>query len=155
MKYRLILFFLVSIISLSFGQGDNLALRKKHFNISKSGLAIEGYDPTSYFKSKPTKGKSSISTIYNGVTYYFTTQENLTAFKANPTKYEPAFGGWCAYAMGAKGTKVEVDPENFLIVNGKNYLFYKDFFNNTIDSWKEDPLNLDKKAITNWSKIYK
>jgi hypothetical protein len=59
---------------------------------------------------------------------------------------EPAYGGWCAYAMGSTGEKVSVDPKTFKIVNGRLNLFYNRFFNNTLDDWNKDEVNLKKKA---------
>lgn len=129
--------------------------RKKQFNISKSGLAIEGYDPVSYFtKSKAEKGSSKWAVLHNGVTYYFSSEENKELFKTNPSKYEPQYGGWCAYAMGANGEKVEVDPETFKILNGKLYLFYHSWTNNTLTKWNKDETNLRNKADLNWKKFY-
>jgi hypothetical protein len=55
--------------------------------------------------------------------------------------------------MGAKGEKVEVDPETFKIVNGKLFLFYNAYFNNTLKSWNKDEANLNRKADANWKKI--
>ena len=57
--------------------------------------------------------------------------------------------------MGAKGEKVEVDPENYKIINGVLNLFYKNFFSNTIDDWNKDETKLKKQADINWTKIYK
>ncbi len=76
-------------------------------------------------------------------------------FAANPTRFEPQYGGWCAYAMGASGDKVDVDPETFKIVNDKLYLFYNKFFNNTLKSWNKDESNLKSKADVNWTKFIK
>lgn len=129
-------------------------LRKKHFNLEK-GLAIEGYDPVAYFRQgKAVKGKKDFAVFTQGATYYFSSAENKELFKANPAKYEPEYGGWCAYAMGAKGEKVQVDPETFKIVNGKLYLFYNQFFNNTLKDWNKDESNLHAKADANWTKIF-
>lgn len=129
--------------------------RKKQFNISKSGLAIEGYDPVSYFtKSKAEKGNSKWAVLHNGVTYYFSSEGNKELFKSNPAKYEPQYGGWCAYAMGANGEKVEVDPETFKVLNGKLYLFYHSWTNNTLTKWNKDETNLRNKADLNWKKFY-
>ncbi|MFT3678894.1 MAG: YHS domain-containing (seleno)protein [Ferruginibacter sp.] len=129
-------------------------LRKKHFNL-ENGLAIQGYDPVAYFtKNKAVKGKKEFSTYYQGSTYYFSSAENKEAFKNNPSKYEPEYGGWCAYAMGAKGEKVAIDPETFKITNGKLYLFYNKFFNNTLKDWNKDENNLHTKADANWSKLF-
>jgi YHS domain-containing protein len=126
--------------------------RTGQFNLGKNKLALEGYDPASYFSGKPTKGKSSFSTTHKGVVYYFASAQNKVLFTAHPENYEPEYGGWCAYAMGAKGEKVEVDPENFKVKNGKLYLFYRNFFSNTLDDWNKDEASLMKKADSNWAK---
>src|SRR6202008_3796854 len=99
------------------------ALRQKHFN-TKKNLAMEGYDPVSYFVGKPVEGKPELKITHKGVVYQFANQEDLNKFKASPDKYEPAYGGWCAYAMGESGEKVKIDPETFKILDGKLYLFY-------------------------------
>lgn len=128
--------------------------RKKQFNIEKSGLAIEGYDPVAYFVSnKAIEGGKDISTVYDGITYRFSSVQNRDAFKENPAKYEPQYGGWCAYAMGSTGEKVEIDPETFKIVNGKLYLFYNKYFNNTLKSWNKDEAHLQTKADQSWLKF--
>lgn len=125
------------------------------YNLSGKQLAIEGYDPVSYFtKHRAVKGQSSIVATHNGVNYQFESQANKTAFLASPAGYEPQYGGWCAYAMGATGEKVEVDPETFKIVDGRLYLFYNKFFNNTLKSWNKDEIALMKKADLNWAKLY-
>ena len=145
--------FLVLLSFIGFSQEVvNLATRQKHFLVDK-GVAISGYDPVNYFTSKPQKGK--IAYIHNGITFKFTSAANLEMFKKNPAKYEPAYGGWCAYAMGAKGEKVDVDPENYKIVNGILNLFYKNFFSNTLDDWNKDEVKLKKQADINWTKIFK
>lgn len=142
----LALFFVVS----SFAQNE--AKRLSQYNLENK-IAIQGYDPVSYFKGKPSKGKKEISTTYQGVLYNFSSGANKDAFTKNPASYEPQFGGWCAYAMGSSGDKVEIDPETFKILDGKLYLFYNAYFNNTLKSWNKDEVNLMKKAETNWKKI--
>ena len=79
--------------------------------------------------------------------------ENLTLFKQSPSTYEPAYGGWCAYAMGNSGEKVEVDPSTFKVIDGKIYLFYNFYFNNTLKSWNKMEPDLKAKAEKNWNKI--
>jgi YHS domain-containing protein len=131
-------------------------LRKKHFWLDKKGVALQGYDPVSYFSGKPLEGKKEFVVIHKGIVYRFATDKNKQLFLAKPDAYEPAYGGWCAYAVGAKSSKVEPDPENFKIVDGKVNLFYKDFFGNTLNDWNEDEKALKTKAVENWSvKIYK
>ena len=144
----------MSIISFSLFAQD-ATLRVKQFNLDDK-VAISGYDPVAYFKSnKAVKGNKNLSVYNQGVIYYFSSAENKEEFKKNPFKYEPEYGGWCAYAMGAKGEKVSIDPETFKIVNGKLYLFYNSFFNNTLKSWNKDEANLKAKADVNWTKIFR
>lgn len=151
---KIVLFFMLAALSAGVHAQDQVALRKKQFNLNE-GLALSGYDPVAYFiQNKAIKGSKENAVAYEGVIYYFSSAANKEAFKKDPTKYEPAYGGWCSYAMGAKGEKVEIDPKTFKIVNGKLNLFYNKFFNNTLTDWNKDEPNLKKKADTNWSNIY-
>ena len=150
---KLVLLVLILVSGISFAQND--AKRVMEYNLENK-LAIQGYDPVGYFnQGKAIKGKKEISTSYQGVTYNFWSNENKNAFIKNPTKYEPQYGGWCAYAMGSAGEKVEINPETFKIVDGKLFLFYNAFFNNTLKSWNKDEGNLKTQADNNWRKIYK
>jgi YHS domain-containing protein len=122
------------------------------FNLEK-GIAIQGYDAVAYFSGKAIKGELSLAVIHQGIRYHFSSTANKEEFKKNPAKYEPQYGGWCAYAMGATGEKVEIDPETFKILNGKLYLFYNKRFNNTLKTWNKDEQALKTKADANWSKL--
>jgi YHS domain-containing protein len=141
---------LFSIVNVSAQQSQ----RVKNFNINKSSLAIDGYDPVTYFTlKKAIEGKKEISLSVEGINYYFSTPQNRDLFKLNPAKYEPQFGGWCAYAMGQNGEKVAVDPETFKVLNGKLYLFYNKYFNNTLKDWNKNENTLKQKADQNWAKF--
>lgn len=144
-----------AIFSLSMRGQDINQLRRKHYNTEKS-LAIAGYDPVCYFtEGKARKGQKQFSYQYGNVIYFFSDRRNLELFKSSPDKYEPQFGGWCAYAMGNTGEKVEVDPKTFKIIGGKLYLFYHTFFNNTLDTWNNNESTLLPKAHANWKKLFK
>lgn len=127
----------------------------KEYNLEK-GVALDGYDPVAYFEAgggKPTKGKKDLTTAYRGVTYRFASAEHKELFLENPAHFEPAYGGWCAYAM-ADGSKVEVDPKSFLIEDGRLLVFYKGFFNDTRKKWKKQGgRELAPKADKAWKKI--
>ena len=144
----------VNILLFSFtlvlGQAEEV--RRNHYN-TKKGIAIEGFDPVSYFDGKPMEGKPDLKFAHKGVTYLFASSSNLNKFKAAPEKYEPAYGGWCAYAMGESGEKVKIDPETFKILDGRLYLFYNFWGNNTLTDWNKDERNLRQKGDTNWGKI--
>lgn len=144
------LFTLLLIAQFVFAQGDDL--RKNNFNVKKN-VAIEGYDPVSYFDGKPAEGDSKITASFKGVTYLFSSSANANKFKASPEKYEPAYGGWCAYAMGENGEKVKIDPETFKIAEGKLYLFYNFWGNNTLKEWNKKEKALKSKADQNWKKF--
>ncbi|MFV8370514.1 YHS domain-containing (seleno)protein [Flavobacterium sp. LB2R40] len=152
MKKMLLILFLLATFS-GFSQKDNK--RVIHFNLEKNE-AIQGYDPVAYFKQgKAVKGKKDISVLYEGVVYYFSLQVNKEYFLKNPSKYEPQYGGWCAFAMGDSNEKVPINPETFKISNGKLYLFYNAYFNNTLKSWNKNESGLMSKADVNWNKRVK
>jgi YHS domain-containing protein len=149
MRIQMILFCLVC----GFGAAaQSEAVRQKHFNVKKN-VAIEGYDPVSYYSNDPAEGKSEFKLTHKGVTYLFVSQSNLNKFKASPDQYEPAYGGWCAYAMGESGEKVKIDPETFKIVNGRLYLFYNFWGNNTLSDWNRAEKKLKNSADGNWKKF--
>lgn len=134
---------------------QDAGIRAKHFNLD-DGVAIHGYDPVAYFaQAKAIKGKKDIAISHQGITYYFATTEDKETFRKNPSAYEPQYGGWCAYAMGSDGSKVDVDPGTFKIINSKLYLFYNKFFNNTLKSWNKDEARLKQNADANWQKLFK
>lgn len=125
------------------------------FNLDKHKLAIEGYDPVAYFSEgggKPLKGSDKITLTHRGVVYRFASEANKALFAKTPDKFEPQYGGWCAWAM-AQGEKVEVDPKSFKITDGKLYLFYKSFFSDTREKWLKDEFVSTKKADANWKSI--
>src|SRR3954464_7408180 len=111
--------FLISIAAFA----QHATSRQKQFNLD-DGVAIQGYDAVAYMKQgKAVKGKKDFSVNQDGINYYFSSEATNDEFKKSPAKYEPEYGGWCAYAMGSKGDKVSIDPATFKIVNGKLYLF--------------------------------
>ena len=156
MKQVFILGMMVLFSFSAFAQADKSEARKTQFNLTSKQIGIKGYDPVAYFtEGKAKEGKSSLTATYQGINYYFENSANRDLFKANPSKYEPQYGGWCAYAMGNDGSKVEVDPETFKVSNGKLYLFYNKFFTNTKKSWDKDEAHLMKNADAKWGKTFK
>lgn len=119
-------------------------------NTEEGSVILHGYDPVAYFTSGvPTKGNAQFSTSHDGATYHFASEANRDTFVAKPEMYVPQFGGFCA--MGAAlGKKLDVDPMQFKVVDGKLYLNVNaDVFK----KWSEDvPGNIGK-ADTNWPVI--
>ncbi len=141
----------VSLIQSTYCQ---TALRTKEFNLKK-GVAIQGYDPVAYFtQNKAVIGNKQFSALVEGVIYNFSSAANKELFLKDYTKYEPQYGGWCAYAMGSNNEKVEIDPETFKILNGQLLLFYHTWVDNTLIKWNKDEANLKVKADKNWAAIF-
>ncbi|HLO46422.1 MAG TPA: YHS domain-containing (seleno)protein [Leadbetterella sp.] len=119
-----------------------------------NGFVASGYDVVSYFDNKPMPGKDAYIAEYEQVKFKFSSEENLKTFKANPKKYVPKYGGWCAYAIGLNGKKVTVDPKNYRIFKNQLFLFYKTSKNDTLKDWLASEEELFRKAELNWSKIH-
>lgn len=124
-------------------------------NLNKDGVILEGYDVVSYFKSaRPLKGSAQIKTQYQEATYWFSSEENKQLFLKDPAKYQPQFGGWCAYAVADSKSKVEVDPQSFLIQDGRLLLFYNGIWADTRKKWQQtknkDAKTFLKQADQNW-----
>jgi len=139
---------LMLIATSSFAQEEQF--RETHYNINNDKVVNDGYDPVSYFDGNPLQGNKELDYTYSGVIYWFSSESNRTKFIENPIKYEPQYGGWCAYALGLKPEKVKVDPKTYKIIDGKLYLFYNFYLTNTLKSWNKDEKNLKSKADKNW-----
>ncbi len=154
LKHIFALLCLMAFGEVTFAQDVN-TLRAKHFNTEHS-IAIQGYDPVSYFsEGKGKKGNSKFAFSYGNIVYYFSSQANLDLFRLNPARYEPQYGGWCAFAMGNAGEKVEVDPKTFKLIDHKLYLFYNSLFNNTLKTWNTREEILLPQANKNWKITFK
>jgi YHS domain-containing protein len=136
----------VSILSLTI-VGLVFASEKPLHNLDKHNVAIQGYDPVAFFTdNKPVKGDAAFQSTYSGATYYFASADHKALFEKEPSKYEPAFGGFCAYGV-SRNKLAEIDPEAFQIVDGKLLLQYSKGVRNEFN--KDTQGNLAK-AKTNW-----
>ncbi len=125
----------------------------KQYNLGADKLALQGFDPVAYMaQGKAVKGSKENSAAHAGVTYWFSSAQNKALFVASPMKYLPTYGGWCATAM-AKGEKVEIDPQNFKVTNGRLFLFYKGLWGNARKDWDKDEPAQTTKADSSWKKI--
>jgi YHS domain-containing protein len=113
-------------------------------------VILKGYDPVAYFnQGKAVMGNPSITSTYNGATYLFASREDKAEFDKSPAKFEPQYGGYCAYSM-SKGERHDIDPKAFHIYKGKLYVC------ETPEQMKKFSANIDasiSKADQNWLKI--
>jgi len=141
-KKLLVLLLVVSFSA--FGQGKSLQ------NLDKNSVAIQGYDPVAFFtQNRPVKGLPEFESQYHGARYLFASADDKAMFDANPAKYEPQFGGFCAFGV-SKGKTVPVKIEAFQIVNGRLLMQYDLDIKNEFN--KDTQGNLQK-ADQNWPGI--
>ena len=126
------------------------ASRRRNFNHDNE-VAIKEFDPVSYFKGGPLKGSSSITYKHKGIEYFFANEANREEFKNSPYKYEPAYGGWCAYTMAINGQRAKMNPTTYKIVDGKLYLFSNFNGNNSLVKWNKDEKKLKAAADKLWA----
>ena len=122
----------------------------RDMNADSNDLAIHGYDTVAYFtKSQPVQGSTDFTATYKNAIYAFSSAENRDAFRANPAKYAPQFGGHCAMGV-ALNKKLDVDPTAWRVVDGKLYLN----LNKDVQSkWVQDVSGNLKTAYKVWPKI--
>ena len=102
-----------------------LATATTPLHAQETTLAIKGYDPVAYFADgKPVQGTPAFEYTWDEHRWRFSSAEHLARFKADPARYAPQFGNYCAMAL-ALGEIVVADPENWLISEGKLYVFGK------------------------------
>ena len=126
------------------------AVAQKSETFVQSGNAIRGYDPVAYFtESKPVKGNEKLAYKWNNANWYFSSQQNLDLFKANPEKYAPQYGGYCAYGL-SNGYKAPTDADAWTIENGKLYLNYN---TEVREMWNKEKKERIDKANKNWPQV--
>ena len=124
-----------------------LAQTKTLLNLDDSGVAIQGYDPVAYFTdNKPVKGDPQILAKRDGAIYFFASKEHKELFLKDPMKYEPVFGGYCAYGV-SRNKLVEIDVNAFQVVDGHLLLQYS---KGVQDKFNADPKGNLSKAEANW-----
>jgi YHS domain-containing protein len=112
--------------------------------------AIRGYDPVAFFtEQKPVKGKPDHQYVWNGATWYFSSAGNLSAFKSDPFKYAPQFGGFCAFGT-AEGHKAPTQPDTWTIIDGKLYFNYN---KDVQKEWNNDRDKYIDRANKNWPEV--
>ena len=119
-------------------------------NTDATGLVIRGYDPVAYFtEGRPVAGNPNLSVEYGGGKYLFATAANREAFKADPGKYVPQYGGFCAYGI-AVAKKFDIDPASWRIVDGRLFFNLNPMI---LEKWGADTKGYIRKSEENWPQI--
>ena len=118
----------------------------------RADTAILGYDPVAYFTDgKPVKGQDNLMFDYLGAKWKFASQSHLDLFKADPEKYAPQYGGYCAYGV-TQDALVSIEPDKFKILDGKLYLNYDA---DVQAKWLKDPVGYIKQADAKFQALLK
>lgn len=145
MQIRTVFFSLVALLfSLT------LPAQSTDFNTDDTRIALDGYSPVSYLDlNLAQRGSKAFKSTYDGVHYYFTSADQKAKFDADPKRYVPQYGGYCATGIAVKG-KFRTDPNKFLVRNGKLYLFLNNLEVDALQLWLENEAEMTKKADANW-----
>lgn len=121
-------------------------------NIDASGSALRGYDAVAYFAvDKAVKGDPKFEYVWNGAKWFFSSEENMKKFEADPEAYAPQFGGYCSYAV-SEGYTADGDPEAWKVVDGKLYLNYNQEVKQT---WEQKEAERIENGRKNWQQFKK
>jgi len=111
------------------------------------GKAIKGYDPVAFFtESRAVMGKDSLRYQWQGASWCFASRKDLESFTANPEKFAPQYGGYCAYGT-AQGHKAPTQVETWSVIDGKLYFNYN---LKVKEAWSKDRTAMIQKADRNW-----
>lgn len=114
------------------------------------GVALDGYDPVAYFtEGRPVEGRADLRHEWNGAVWHFSRTEHRDLFAADPGKYAPQYGGYCAWAV-SQGYTADADPDAWKIVDGKLYLNYD---LEVQKRWEQDVPGNIRKADENWPRL--
>lgn len=131
-------------------QASDTTAKPRINTLGLRGVAIKGYDPVAYFtKGAPTRGSKQFSLKHAGAEWRFSSAQNKAAFAANPARYKPAYGGYCAYGV-AQGYLVKFEPHAWSIKRGRLYLNYSRSVQRT---WSRKPGSYIAKANKKWPRL--
>ncbi len=140
----------LSAAAVTVASGPALAREAPVYTGLVKGVAVGGYDPVAYFTDgKPVTGSDKITTMHDGVTWRFASEQNKAAFLAEPMKYAPQYGGYCAWAV-SQGYTAKGDPNAWTIHGGKLYLNYDKKVQAT---WEKNKPGNIAKADANWPSV--
>lgn len=119
-------------------------------NVDSKGVILDGYDTVAFFTDgKPVRGSDTFQSKYEGAVYYFASADHKKLFDADPEKYKPQFGAWCAYAVSL-GRTAPIDVSTFSIVDGRLVVQHNA---RAVKGWSEDPHGNLVKADKYWPSV--
>jgi YHS domain-containing protein len=130
---------------------SSTALAQQATSASGPRIALDGHDPISYFDAgRPEKGSSQFSFAFDDAVYWFKSADHLAKFVADPERYAPQYGGYCAVTMSG-GEKGPANPEAWTISDGKLYVFRGKI---GVDKFNGNPAEVVALADASWRKLH-
>lgn len=124
-----------------------VASNARAVNVNLFGVAIDGYDPVAYFRlGRAMEGSSEYEYRWSDATWRFASAEHRDLFAADPTRYAPQYGGFCAAGL-SMGGRWKADPTVWKIVDGKLFLNYS---KDGLDALTANPGKVIEKADEAW-----
>lgn len=143
--------FLFILIAFSISLLADAYQRAAHYCTLDNNIALEYFDPITFFEGDPKVGKENIPFAFNGVNYQFVSWEHQKEFAENKEKYEAQYGGWDAYEMSQERSKVKPNIYIYRVIDDKLYFFASE---ENAEKFKSNYKELSKKAKENWDVIY-
>ena len=141
---------LTALLSFSAYAADSVNV-SSGLTLAGGPLALRGYDAVAYIADgRATRGNAEHSTLHDGAVYRFANAKNQATFEADPDRYLPAYGGFCAFGVSV-GAKFDGDPEVFSVVNGRLYL---NLNTGIQQKWEEDVQGNIARGDSNWTSIH-
>ena len=151
MKAKMVSIFLVLFTVINVLQAQEF---RTLYNVDDSKIGLQGYSPVSYLElGNAQRGLQNYKSVFDGISYYFTSSDQKAKFDTNPGNYLPQYGGFCAFGVSV-GAKFRVDPNKFVVSGGKLYLFLYDLEVDAQQLWLQgNHKELIEKADTNWQHL--
>ena len=129
---------------------SSLSFADASIEVDSNGVILAGHDAVAYFtEDAAVEGYAGISTEYKGAIYHFSSEANRDTFKANPAKYAPQYGGFCAFGASI-GKKFDIDGKAFEVVDGKLYVQKNP---SVLKTWSPEKAERIPAADGHWPKI--
>lgn len=140
----------IVVATFSLGASPAFAQKQAVYTKALSRVGVGGYDPVAYFTDgRAVRGDAAHGVTYQGYEYRFSSADHAAMFKADPARYLPQYGGYCAWAV-SQGYTASADPKAWRVVGGKLYLNYNADIQRR---WEKDVAGHISSANANWPKV--
>ena len=102
-----------------------------------------------FTEGRPVRGSATHQLEWKGARWHFASAQSLAAFKVQPERYAPQFGGYCAWAV-SQHYLAPGDPKYWKIVDGRLYLNANA---RAKELWEADQAKAIARGRANWPRV--